>query len=188
MSPPPPKSLGGLHAGIGAGSAVGIEGAAGFGAERRFGAALRAIFFLAGFFFADAFTVLRFLRAGAVFFFLVDRFFAFAFVLFAMMDLPILVRFKLVLPPRRFRRLTRAYDTSHPGRGQAFTHRPLLTTLHSAALLSRLPSPATVAGRIAGFVARCERCPCSIGGQGPPVAQSINSTVWTAGSSVPAAI
>jgi hypothetical protein len=84
--PPPPKSLGGLQEGIGAGS--GIEGAAGFGAERRFGAALRADFFLVDF-FADAFIVLRFLRAGAAFFFfLVDRFFA--FVLFAMMDLPIL--------------------------------------------------------------------------------------------------
>jgi hypothetical protein len=92
VSPPPPKPLGGLHGGIGAGSAAGIEGAAGFGAERRFGAALRADFFLVDF-FADAFIVLRFLRAGAAFFFfLVDRFFA--FVLFAMMDLPILVRFK----------------------------------------------------------------------------------------------
>jgi hypothetical protein len=87
-SPPPPKSLGGLHEGVGAGSAAGIGEAAGFGAERRFGAALRADFFLVER-FADAFIVLRFLRAGAAFFFfLVERFFA--FVLFAMMDLPIL--------------------------------------------------------------------------------------------------
>jgi hypothetical protein len=61
------------------------------GAERRFGAALRADFFLVDL-FVDAFIVFRFFRAGAAFFFLVDRFFA--FVLFAMMDLPILVRFK----------------------------------------------------------------------------------------------
>jgi hypothetical protein len=86
---PPPKSLGGLHEGIGAGSAAGIDGAAGLGAERRFGAAFRADFFLVDR-LADAFIVLRFLRAGAAFFFLVDRFFA--FVLFAMMDLPILLK------------------------------------------------------------------------------------------------
>jgi hypothetical protein len=90
LSPPPPKSLGGLHDGIGAGSAAGIEGAAGFGAERRFGAAfLRADFFLVDR-FADAFVVLRFLRDATVFFFLVDRFFA--FVLFAMIDLPIPIK------------------------------------------------------------------------------------------------
>jgi|SRR5689334_13852619 hypothetical protein len=88
LSPPPPKSLGGLHDGIGAGSAAGVEGAAGFGAERRFGAAfLRADFFLVER-FADAFVVLRFLRAGAAFLFLPERFFA--FVLFAIIDLPIL--------------------------------------------------------------------------------------------------
>src|ERR1700741_5494336 len=92
LSPPPPKSLGGLDEGIGTGSAAGIAGAAGLGAERRFGAALRADFFLLDL-FAD-FTVLPFLRAGAAFFcFLVVRFFA--FVLFAMMDLPILLRFKI---------------------------------------------------------------------------------------------
>jgi len=92
LSPPPPKSLGGLHDGIGAGSAAGIEGAAGFGAERRFGAAfLRADFFLVDR-FADALVVLRFLRDAAAFLFFVDRFFA--FVLFAMIDLPILLRFK----------------------------------------------------------------------------------------------
>jgi hypothetical protein len=85
VSPPPPKSLGGLHEGIGPGSAAGIGGAAGF--ERRLGAALRADFFLVGR-FAAAFNVLRFLRAGAAFFFLVDRF---AFFLFAMIDLPILL-------------------------------------------------------------------------------------------------
>jgi len=63
-----------------------------FGVERRFGVALRADFFLVDL-FADAFVVFRFLRAGAAFFFfLVDRFFA--LVLFAMLDLPILVRFK----------------------------------------------------------------------------------------------
>ena len=94
--PPPPKSPGGLHEGIGAGSAAGIAGAAGFGAERRLGAALRADFFLvflANRFAADFFVALRFLRAGAAFFlFLVDRFFA--FVLFAMIDLPILLSFK----------------------------------------------------------------------------------------------
>jgi hypothetical protein len=88
LSPPPPKSLGGLHDGIGDGSAAGVEGAAGFGAERRFGAAfLRADFFLVER-FADAFVVLRFLRAGAAFLFLPERFFA--FVLFAIIDLPIL--------------------------------------------------------------------------------------------------
>src|SRR5690349_13317890 len=92
LSPPPPKPPGGLHEGIGAGSA-GIAGDAGFGAERRFGAALRADFFLVDL-FAAAF-VRRFLPAGAAFrFFLVERFFA--LVLFAMMDLPILVKFKLV--------------------------------------------------------------------------------------------
>jgi hypothetical protein len=86
LSPPP--SLGGLHDGIGTGSAAGVEGAAGFGAERRFGAAfLRADFFLVER-FADAFVVLRFLRAGAAFLFLPERFFA--FVLFAIIDLPIL--------------------------------------------------------------------------------------------------
>jgi hypothetical protein len=91
--PPPPKSPGGLHEGIGAGSAAGIAGAAGFGAERCFGAALRADFFLVDRFAADFFVALRFLRAGAAFFlFLVDRFFA--FVLFAMIDLPILLSFK----------------------------------------------------------------------------------------------
>jgi hypothetical protein len=53
---------------------------------------LRADFFLVDL-FAAAFMVFRFLRAGAAFFlFLVDRFFA--FVLFAMIDLPILLRFK----------------------------------------------------------------------------------------------
>jgi hypothetical protein len=86
-SPPPPRSLGGLHEGIGPGSAAGIGGAAGLGAERRLGAALRAVFFLVDF-FAAAF-IFRFLRAGAAFFFLVDLFFA--FVLFAMIDLPILL-------------------------------------------------------------------------------------------------
>jgi hypothetical protein len=83
-SPPPPKSLGGLQDGAGAGSA---GAGAGRGAERRrFGAALRADFFLVDL-FAAALVVLRFLRAGAAFFF-VDRFFA--LVLFAMIDLPIL--------------------------------------------------------------------------------------------------
>ncbi len=169
--PPPPKSLGGLHEGIGAGSAAGIEGAAGFGAERRFGAALRADFFLVDL-FADAFTVLRFLRAGAAFlFFLVDRFFA--FVLFAMMDLPILVGFKTVRPPRGARRLSRAMTAR---------------IQPSAKPLLRSPAqPVAVAGRIVGFVAALS-CSRSTAGQGPPVAQSINSTVWTAGSSVPAAI
>ena len=95
LSPPPPKSLGGLHDGIGAGSTAGIEGAAGRGAERRFGAAfLRADFFLVDR-FADALVVLRFVRDAAAFLFLVDRLFAFfAFFLFAMIDLPILLRFK----------------------------------------------------------------------------------------------
>ena len=51
---------------------------------------MRADFFLVErFVFAADFIVLRFLRAGAAFFFLlVERFFA--FVLFAMIDLPIL--------------------------------------------------------------------------------------------------
>jgi hypothetical protein len=85
VSPPPPKSLGGLQDGAGDGSA-GTAGA-GRGAERRrFGAALRADFFLVDF-FAATLVVLCFLRAGAAFFF-VDRFFA--LVLFAMIDLPIL--------------------------------------------------------------------------------------------------
>jgi hypothetical protein len=91
LSPPPPKSPGGLHDGIGAGSAAGIADAAGLGAVLRFGAALLTDFFLADFFaafFGAAFSVLRFLRAGAAFF-LVDFFFAFA--LFAMIDLPILL-------------------------------------------------------------------------------------------------
>jgi hypothetical protein len=86
-SPPPPKSPGGLHEGIGEGSAAGIEGATGLGAALRFGAALRADFLFADFFGA-AFSVFRFLRAGAAFFFFVDFFFALA--LFAMIDLPIL--------------------------------------------------------------------------------------------------
>jgi len=77
---------------MGAGSPAGIEGAAAFGAERRFGAAfLRADFFLVDR-FADAFIDLRFLRDAAAFLFLVERFFA--FVLFAMIDLPILLRLK----------------------------------------------------------------------------------------------
>src|SRR5215471_21636069 len=109
-SPPPPKSLGGLQEGIGAGSAAGIGEAAGLGAERRFGAALRADFFLVDF-FADAFVVFRFLRAGAAFFFfLVARFFA--LVLFAIMDLPILVRFK-----------SRAFSTPCPPLTRAMTPR-----------------------------------------------------------------
>src|SRR5215472_9119618 len=87
-SPPPPKSLGGLQEGIGAGSAAGIGEAAGLGAERRFGAALRA--------------------GAAFFFFLVDRFFA--LVLFAIMDLPILVRFK-----------SRAFSTPCPPLTRAMT-------------------------------------------------------------------
>ena len=62
---------------------------------------MRADFFLVDL-FADALVVLRFLRAGAaLLFFLVDRFFA--FVLFAMMDLPIVVGFK-----------TRAVATPYP--------------------------------------------------------------------------
>jgi hypothetical protein len=94
---PPPKSLGGLHEGIGAGSAAGIGGAAGLGAERRrLGAALRADFFLVDR-FAAAFAVLRFLRAGAALF-LVDRFFA--FLLFAMIDLPILYPIRAVATPK----------------------------------------------------------------------------------------
>jgi hypothetical protein len=86
VSPPPPKSLGGLQDGAGAGSA---GAGAGLGAERRLGAALRADFFLVFLVdrFAAAFVALRRLRAGAAFF-LVDRFFA--FFLFAMIDLPIL--------------------------------------------------------------------------------------------------
>jgi len=55
------------------------------------GAALRADFFLVDRFFAT-FVTFRRLRAGAAFF-LVDRFFA--FFLFAMIDLPILYRFKI---------------------------------------------------------------------------------------------
>jgi hypothetical protein len=108
---PPPKSLGGLQDGIGAGSAAGA-GAAGFGAERRLGAALRADFFLVERFAAfAAFAVLRFLRAGAAFL-LVDRFFA--FFLFAMIDLPILCPYKIdaVATPKPAPE-TR-YGTSHP--------------------------------------------------------------------------
>src|SRR5262249_32716269 len=100
---PPPKSLGGLHEGIGAGSAAGIGGAAGLGAgRRRLGAALRADFFLVDR-FAAAFAVLRFLRAGAALFW-VDRFFA--SLLFAMIALPIL--FQFVRSLRRNRHRTRA--------------------------------------------------------------------------------
>ena len=170
-SPPPPKSLGGLHEGIGAGSGAGIEEAAGFGAERRFGAALRADFFLVDL-FADAFVVFRFLRAGAAFFFLVDRFFA--LVLFAIMDLPIRVRFK-----------TRAFSTPCPASNARYD-----TPFQASAkfLVSSSAQPVAVAGCIAGFVAASVRCCRSAGGHGPPVAQSINSTVWTAGSFVPAAI
>ena len=105
--PPPPKSLGGLHDGIGADSAAGIAGAAGFGAERRFGVALRADFFLVDRFVFAALVVLRFLRAGAAFLFLVERFFA--FVLFAMIDLPILLSVNTrVLSLRRDRHLRRS--------------------------------------------------------------------------------
>jgi hypothetical protein len=88
---PPPKSPGGLHDGIGAGSAAGIADAAGLGAALRFGAALLTDFFFGVFFaafFGAALSVFRFLRAGAAFF-LVDFFFPFA--LFAMIDLPILL-------------------------------------------------------------------------------------------------
>jgi len=141
LSPPPPKPPGGLQEGIGAGSG-GIAEAAGFGAERRFGAALRADFFLVDL-FAAAF-ILRFLRAGAAFrFFLVERFFA--LVLFAMMDLPILVKFKLVLP--RAPGISTAPDTSQPilGRG-------------SLLLLGSPAQPVAVAGYIARFVAALGRC------------------------------
>jgi hypothetical protein len=93
----PPKSLGGLQEGIGAGSAAGIGLAAGFGAERRLGAALRADFFFFVDRFVDAFIVLRFLRARAAFF-LLDRFFA--FFLFAMIDLPILYLIRAVATPK----------------------------------------------------------------------------------------
>ena len=61
---------------------------------------MRADFFLVDL-FADALVVLRFLAGAALLFFLVDRFFA--FVLFAMMDLPIVVGFK-----------TRAVATPYP--------------------------------------------------------------------------
>ena len=118
-SPPPPKSLGGLQEGIGAGSAAGIGEAAGLGAERRFGAALRADFFLVDF-FADAFVVFRFLRAGAAFFFfLVDRFFA--LVLFAIMDLPIRVRFKTRAFSTPCPASNARYDTPHPSLGQVLS-------------------------------------------------------------------
>jgi hypothetical protein len=74
----------------------------------RLGAALRAGFLVDLVdLFAAVFTVLRFLRAGAAFF-LLDRFFA--FFLFAMIDLPILYRFKSVRSVRRNSYLTR-YDT-----------------------------------------------------------------------------
>src|SRR5262249_45044216 len=85
-------------------------------------AALRADFFLVDL-FADAFVVFRFLRAGAAFFFfLVDRFFA--LVLFAIMDLPILVRFKTHAVSMPCPATDARYDTPHPSLGQALTDQP----------------------------------------------------------------
>ena len=94
---------------------------------------MRADFFLVDL-FADAFVVFRFLRAGAAFFFfLVDRFFA--LVLFAILDLPILVRFKTRAVSTPCPASTR-YDTPHPSLGQALTE----------PLVSRLPSPGASPG------------------------------------------
>jgi hypothetical protein len=128
VSPPPPKSLGGLQDGAGAGSA---GAGAGLGAERRLGAAFRADFFLVFLVdrFAAAFVALRRLRAGAAFF-LVDRFFA--FFLFAMIDLPILYRFKIRAVSTPKLASDARCDTSH------------LTLGHP--LFNRLPSKAASPG------------------------------------------
>lgn len=156
---PKPELAGGAHDGAGAGAGS-DAGIAGAGF---LAGALRfgAAFFAARFagFLAADFAAFFFLRAGAAFFFdFVDFFFAFA-RFFAMIVLPI--------------QATTVKFQSAPNRGRV--HATLPTS-------SRQPAAANDPG------AASRRCFSSAGGQGPPLAQSINSTVWTVGTLVPAAI
>ena len=129
------------------------------GAALRFGAA----------FFADAFLVTFFALVLASFSSLarssllrvIPRDFFFAFDFFAMIDLPISLRIASRMSPPHLET-----DTVDPARPAARSAR-------------------ATAGEC---IATCGRCSCKLAGQAPPVAQSINSTVWTAGRSVPAAI
>jgi len=175
----PPEPGGGGQDGAGAGSDIGGGGGAGFFAGAgfiagagifagaaftagalRLGAAFFATFFGAFFavFFAADFTVFFFLCAGAAFFF-VNFFFAFDFDFFAMIVLPIDATSENPVGPH-----------GRPGSRHNNDRAPIQL--------------AAADGRIADR----GRCSPSAGGHGPPVAQSINSTVWTAGSFVPAAI
>jgi hypothetical protein len=114
--------------------------------------------FLAFFFFGAAFLATFFVLAGAAFFFFTGFFFAFAFDFFAMIVLPIL---ELPGPESRW-----------PPMGRNL-RRDQAVALSAAA-------EGCTADR--GLNSR------SRGGHEPPVAQSISSTVCTAGSSVPALI
>jgi hypothetical protein len=159
---PNPGLTGGVHEGAGAGSGVGATGA-GFRAGAAFLAG--ALRFGAAF-FTERFAGLRaadfatffFLRAGAAFFLDFVDFF-FAFDFFAMIS-----------PP----------DPSYEYENLIG---PIGGRVH-ATIPTSFRQPAAADGNSAA----CPRCSCNAGGQGPPLAQSINSTVWTVGTLVPAAI
>ena len=168
--PPPPNrnpSAGSMtapaQAGAGSGAGAGAAIGAGFGfgaAALRFGAAFFAVFFFVTFFAFDLSVFL--LLAGRSGLLLFPGF---------------LLRFCLLRhdrPPD----LAIAIQSVRP---------PRMRSGETVSVTRRRPGPvqpAVAQGRIAAR-GRCSR---SLGGQGPPVAQSINSTVWTAGRSVPAAI
>jgi hypothetical protein len=164
LSPGPDDQDGAPMPGIGAGAGAGAGAAA-------FGTALRALaFFLAAglraalFLFATFFLLFR---AGAArFIFLVFDFdFAFDFDfdffarLLAMIVLPIVAA--------QF-----WYGATHPPQGMH--HAPSVPGCNAASA-------------IVSEAAKIDR-PFSATGSGPPVAQSINSTRWTTGIAVPAAI
>jgi hypothetical protein len=157
---PKPELAGGAHDGAGAGAGAGS------------GAGIAGAGFLAGAlrfgaaFFAERFTGFRaadfatffFLRAGAAFFFVFVDFFL-AFAFFAMIVLPI--------------QATTMKLQSASVRGRVHATIPTSTRQPATAKDPR---------------ASCRPRSCTAGGQGPPLAQSINSTVWTVGTLVPAAI
>jgi len=134
----------------GAGSGAGA-GAAGIGAGAFLTGALRfgAAFFFAFTFFGAAFIVFI-LRAGAAFFFATFFLVAFLFAFFAIIVLPFM----------------RVENPSDPSPGP---HCPETTY---ATRPSQAAQP-TAAGHGAVLAGRSRTC----GGHGPPVAQSINSTV-----------
>jgi hypothetical protein len=165
---PNPGLTGGVHDGAGAGSGVGAIGA-GFRTGAAFltgavcfGAAFFAGRFAARFagFRAADFATFFFFRAGAAFFLDFVDFFALAFFDF----------FAMISPPDP------SYEYENPiGPIGGRVHATIPTS-------SRQPAAAD------GNSAACPRRSCNADGQGPPLAQSINSTVWTVGTLVPAAI